>query len=112
MIGVGMAVRVGVAGAVGMPMLGLVENDFELATEGLGDAAQGLQARHMVAAFEPRDHRFGHAEPRRQRLLRLPGLAAQLEQLAGALPRDRRAVVEELLLDHSEAALRKFAKPS
>src|SRR2546428_7315203 len=99
MIGIGMAVRMGMAGAVLVLMLVLVEHDFELAAEGFGDAAQGLQARHVIAAFEARDHRFGHAEPRRQLFLRLPGLAAQLEQPARALPGDRRTVVEELWLD-------------
>src|SRR5438477_6172086 len=99
-IGISMAVRMRMAGAVGVHMFVLVEHDFELAPERLGDAAQGLEARHVVAAFEARDHRLGHAEPRRQLLLRLAGLAAQLQQFGGALPRNRRAVVAGLLRSH------------
>src|SRR5436853_261255 len=58
-----------------------------------------ITAHSMVAAFQPRDHRFGHAEPRRQRLLRLPGLPAQFEQLLGALPGDRRTVVGSAVVE-------------
>src|SRR5258707_15034689 len=98
------------AGAVGMHMLVLVEHDLQLAAEYLGDAAQGLEARHMIAALQPRDHRLGHAEPRRQLLLRLAGLPAQFEELAGALPGNPRTGVERLLPNHPKPHLRKLAK--
>ena len=93
----GMAVHVGMPSAVGVLVLVLVKHNLELPAERLGDAAQGLEAWHVVAAFEPRNHRLGHPEPGRELLLRLTGTAAQFEQLAGALPGNRRAVVDRRL---------------
>ena len=78
-IGVGMGVRVRMAGAVGMGVFVLVKDDFEAPAKGLGDAAQGLEVRHVIAAFEARDHRLGHAEPLRQLALRLAISGAQLQ---------------------------------
>lgn len=92
-IGIEMAVRVRMAGAVGVAVLMLVKNDFEPPGEGVGDPAQGLEARHVIAALQARDHRLGHGEPLRQRSLRLAGAAAQLQELARALRGNRRAVV-------------------
>jgi hypothetical protein len=115
MVRVEMAARMGVAGTICMLVFVLVEHDLQAAPEGVGDAAQGSQAWNMISAFETRDHRFRHREPRCQLFLRLACLSAQLEQTPGALRRDRDAVIRCVprttgmggLLHH---VLRKFAK--
>lgn len=71
--GVVMTVRMPVPGAIGMHMLVLVEEDLEIAAEGVGNAAERPEARHVVAPLQPRNHRLGHAQPLRQVLLRLAG---------------------------------------
>ena len=69
------------------------ESSFEVPAEGVGDAAERLQARDMIAAFQTRNHRLGHPEPSRQLLLRLSGTSTQLQQLPGALRGERGAVI-------------------
>ncbi len=102
MVRVEMAVRVRMAGAVGVAVLVLVKDDFEPPAKGVGDAAQRFQARHMIAALEPRDHRLGHRQPLRQCSLRLAGAGAQLQQLARALRGNRRAVVSDDVFRHAD----------
>jgi hypothetical protein len=110
-IGIEMAVRVRMAGAVGMGVLMLVKDDFEPPAKHIGDPAQGLQARHVIAALEARDHRLGHGEPLRQRSLRFAGAAAQLQELARALRGDGCAIVGGLSGQNGHrATLRRFAK--
>jgi hypothetical protein len=79
-----MAVGMGMARAVGVLMLVLVEHDLETTAEGVGYAAQRLQARNMIAAFQARDHRLRHLQAMGQLLLRLAGVGAQIEQFARA----------------------------
>jgi hypothetical protein len=111
-IGIKMAVRVRMAGAAGVTVLMLVKDDLEAPAKGVGDAAQGLQARNVIAAFEARDHRLGHAQPLRQLLLGLASAGAKLQQFLGALGGDRCAVVAgEVVRYVVHAPLRKFAKP-
>jgi len=84
MIGITMAVMVRVAGSVRVLVFVLVEDDLQAAPEGIGDAAQGGEARDMVAPLQAGDHRLRHADPRRELFLRFPRMGAQLEQAAGA----------------------------
>jgi hypothetical protein len=62
------------SGSVGMHMLVLVEDDFKVSSEGVGDTAERFQAGDMIAALQTRDHRLGHPQPRRQLLLSLAGM--------------------------------------
>jgi len=57
-----MTVQVRMARAVPVYMFVLVEDDLESASERVSDLAQSREARKMVAALKPRDHRFGHAQ--------------------------------------------------
>jgi hypothetical protein len=91
--GIEMAVGMRMAGAVGVDMLVFVKDDFEPPAKDVGDAAQGLEARDVIAALETRDHRLGHVQPLRQRSLRLTSAGAQLQQLSRTLGGDRCAVV-------------------
>ena len=91
--GIVMAVRMRMPGAIGVSVLVLVEDDLEVPAECVGDAAQRLQAWHMIATLKAGDHRFGHAQPFSQLPLRLAGAGAQLEQLARAFRGERGAVV-------------------
>ena len=52
MIGVIVAVRVGMPGAIRMNMFMLVEQNFQPALERIGDAAQGGEARHVITTLE------------------------------------------------------------
>src|SRR6516164_1623659 len=105
MVWVEMAVRMRVAGAIRMLMFVLVEHDLQAMAEGIGDAAQGPEARNMITAFEARDHRFRHREPLRELSLRLARASAQLEQAPGALRRDRDAVIGQVLRRADRAGL-------
>ena len=93
MIGIMMAVRVRVAGSVRVLVFMLVEHDLQAPAERVGDAAQGGEARDMIAAFKARDHGLGHVQPLRQLLLRLGSVRPKLEQTMGALRGNRCAVV-------------------
>jgi hypothetical protein len=88
MIWIVVAMRVRVEGSVRVPMLVLVENDLQTSAERIGDAAQGSEARDMIAPLQTRDHGLGHRKPLRQLLLRLAGLRPELQQSVGALSRD------------------------
>ena len=74
-----MAMGVRVAGSVRMLVFVLVEDDFQTPAERIGNAAQGGEARNMIAAFETRDHGLGHPKPLRQLLLRLAGVSPKLK---------------------------------
>jgi hypothetical protein len=91
-VGVAMIVRVRVPRAVGMGVLVLMKDDFEPPAKDAGNAAQRLHARQVIAAFQSRDHRFGHAQPFRKLALGLTALGAQFEQLSGALRCNRGAI--------------------
>src|ERR1700730_4898037 len=88
-----MTMGVHVPCAVGMRVLMLMEDDHEMSSEAVGDAAERLETRNVIAAFQTRDHRLGHAQPCCQLPLRLAGVGTQLEQLARTLRRQRGAVV-------------------
>jgi len=88
-----MAMGMDVPCAVSMHVFVLVEDDFEVPAEGVGDTAERLQARDMIAAFQTRNHRLGHPEPSRQLLLRLSGNSTQLQQLPRTLRGKRGAVI-------------------
>ena len=92
-LGVVMAMGMHVPCAVSMYVLVLVENDFEVPAERVGDTAERFQAGDMIAAFQTRNHRLGHSKPSRQLLLRLTGMGTQLQQFLRALCGERGAVV-------------------
>jgi hypothetical protein len=92
-LGVAMAMGMDVPGAISMNVFVLMEDDFEVPAEDVGDTTERLQARDMIAAFQTRNHRLGHPEPSRQLLLRLSGTSTQLQQLPGALRGERGAVI-------------------
>jgi hypothetical protein len=94
MVGIFMAVWVGVTGSVGMRVFVLVEDDLQPASKRIGDTAERSEARDMVAAFQSRNHGFRHREPRGELLLGLAGMGAKLEQAVGALRSNFAAVVE------------------
>jgi len=71
----------------------LVEDDFEVPAECVGDTAERFQAWDMIAAFQTRNHRLGHPELSRQLLLRLAGMGPQLQQFARALRSERGAII-------------------
>jgi len=93
MIGIVMTVRVRVAGSVRVLVFMLVEDYLQAPAERVGDAAQGGEARDMIAALQARDHGLGHGQPLRQLLLRIASVRPKLEQTMGALGGDQRAVV-------------------
>ena len=95
MIGIVIAVSVGVTGSVRMRVLVLVEDDLQPASKRIGDAAQRGEGRDVVATFQTLDHGPGHREPLGELLLRLPSVGAKLEQAVGALRGDNGAVVED-----------------
>ena len=92
-LGVVMAMGMHVPCAVSVYVFVLVEDDFEVPAERVGDTAERFQAWDMIAAFQTRNHRLGHPEPSRQLLLRLTGMGTQLQQLLRALRGKRGAVV-------------------
>jgi hypothetical protein len=51
-----MAVRMQMVRPVGVRMRVLVEHDLQSLAEGVGDAAKGPEAWHMVTALQPRNH--------------------------------------------------------
>ena len=55
-----MAVRVRMPRPIGMQVLVFVKNDIEAPPKGVGDAAERLQARNMIAPLQTGDHRFRH----------------------------------------------------
>ena len=71
--------RVRVPGTIRVLMLVLVEHDLQALSKSIGDAAQSLDARHMIAALEARDHGLSHAKPFRNLLLRLAYLGPKLQ---------------------------------
>jgi hypothetical protein len=79
--------------AVSMYVLVLVEDDFEVPVERVGDTAERFEAGDMIAALQTRNHRLGHSEPSRQLLLRLAGMSPQLQQSPRALCGKRSAIV-------------------
>jgi hypothetical protein len=93
MIRILMVMRVRVAGSVRVLVFVLVELDLQASAERIGDAAQGGQARDMIAPLETRDHGLSHLKPLRQLLLRLACMRPKLKQTVGALGGDQRAVV-------------------
>ena len=97
-VGIVVPVRVGMPGAVGVFVLVLVKDDLEPAAEGLGDAAQRSQARRDRRAPSARGHPVGHPQPLRQAELGFARGGAQRKQFAGALGRDRSAVVVQVTL--------------
>lgn len=70
-----------------------VEHNFQASAKSIGDTTESFEAWDMVAALQPRNHRFGHTEPPRQLLLRLTGVAAEFEQLASTLSSKRSTIV-------------------
>ena len=80
-----MAIGMCVPRAVSMYVFVLVEDDFEVPVERVGDTAECFQAGNMIAAFQTRNHRLGHSETGRQLLLGLAGMSTQLQQLHRAL---------------------------
>jgi len=93
MIGIVMAVRVRVAGSVRVLVFMFVEDDLQAPAERVGDAAQGGEARDMIAALQARDHGLGHGQPLRQPFLCLASVRPKLEQTMGALGGNQRAIV-------------------
>ncbi len=92
-IGVEMTVRMRMPRPVGMAVLVLVKNNFEPPAKSVGNPAQGFQARHVIAALKPRDHRLGHAETLGQLTLGFAIARPQFQQLARTIGGYRRAVV-------------------
>jgi hypothetical protein len=92
-LGVVMAMGMHVPCAVSVYVFVLVEDDFEVPAERVGDTAERFQAGDMIAAFQTRNHRLSHSKPSRQLLLRLTGMGTQLQQLLRALRGKRGAVV-------------------
>ncbi|MGA8756685.1 MAG: hypothetical protein WB611_10190 [Stellaceae bacterium] len=92
-IGAEMTVRMRMSRPIGMAVLVLVKNNFEPPAKGVGNPAQGLQARHVIAALKPRDHRLGHAETLGQLTLGFTIARPQFQQLARAIGGNRRAVI-------------------
>jgi hypothetical protein len=88
-----MAMGMCVSRAISMHVFVLVEDDFEVSAECVGDTADRLQAWDMIAALQTRNHRLGHPEPSRQLLLRLSTMGPQLQQLARTLRGKRGAVI-------------------
>ena len=60
-----MAMGMHVPCAVSMYVFVLVEDDFEVQVERIGNTAECPQAGDMIAAFQTRNHLFGHSEPSR-----------------------------------------------
>lgn len=73
-----MMVGVAVPRPVGMAVFMFVKHDLELPAEHICDAAQSFKARHMGAAFKPRDHGLGHAQTSRKLRLGFSSIAAHL----------------------------------
>ena len=92
-IAVVMAVRMRMPGTVSMRMFVFVEHDLQPPAERRGDAAKSVEARNMIAALQPRDHRLRHTQAQRQLFLRFAGMSAELDEPPGALGRERRTVV-------------------
>jgi hypothetical protein len=92
-LGVVMAMGMCVPCAVSMYVFVLVEDDFEVPVERVGDAAECFQAGNMIAAFQTRNHRLGHSEPSRQLLLGRAIMSTQLQELGRTLCGNRGAVV-------------------
>jgi hypothetical protein len=88
-----MAVRMRMPGTVSMRMFVFVEHDLQPPAERRGDTAKSVEARNMITALQPRNHRLGHPQPQRQLLLRFAGMSAELGKPPGALGRERSAVV-------------------
>jgi hypothetical protein len=93
--GIEVAMRVGVPRTVLVHMLVLVEYDLQAPPKCIGDAAQGLYARDVIATFEARDHGLRHAQPLGKLLLGLARVSAKLQQPLCALRRKRLTIVEE-----------------
>jgi hypothetical protein len=70
-LGVVMAVGMHVPCAVSMYVFVLVEDDFEVPAERVGDTAERFQAGDMIAAFQTRNHRASARTVRRARRCRL-----------------------------------------
>jgi hypothetical protein len=94
MLGVVMAMGMNVPCAVSMYVFALVEDDFKVPAERVGDTAQRFQAWEVVAALQTRNHRLGHPEPSCQLLLRLAGIRTQIQQLPRALRGKRGAAIK------------------
>jgi hypothetical protein len=77
-LGIVMAMGMHVPCAVSVYVFVLVEDDFEVSAERVGDTAERFQAGDMIAAFQTRNHRLSHSKPSRQLLLRLTGMSTQL----------------------------------
>ena len=93
MITVVMAERMRMSGTVSMRMFVFVEHDLQPPAEGCGDAAKSVEARNMITALQPRDHRLRHTQAQRQLFLRFAGMSAELDEPPRAFGRERRAVV-------------------
>lgn len=89
-----MSMGMGMQRAIAVFVFVLVENNLHVPPEGVSDPAQGRQAWHMIAPFKAGNHRLGHLQARRQLLLCLSGMFAELEKPASALRGQRRAVVK------------------
>jgi hypothetical protein len=63
--GIMMVVGVRVTDSVHVLVFVLVEDDLQAPAERIGDAAQGGEARDVIATFETRDHGLGHLKPPR-----------------------------------------------
>lgn len=84
-IGVEMMVWMTVPRAVRVDVLVLMKDDFEFATEGVGDTAQCSQAWNMLSAFQPRDHGLGHAQFFGEFQLGFPLMGAKTKKRPGTL---------------------------
>src|SRR5580658_155696 len=96
-VGIEMAMGMRMPRAIRMFMLVLMENNFQTSPERVGDPTQGGKARHMIAAFQARDHGLGHAETPRQTSLRLTRVIAKLEQTTSTFSRDHSAAVDRAI---------------
>lgn len=94
MIGIFVAVRVRMAGSVRVDVFVLVEDYFQPASKGIGDAAERGEARNVISPLQARDHGLGHRKPLGELFLRLAGEGAQFAQAMSALSGDGGAVVE------------------
>ena len=92
-IAVVMAVRMRMPGTVSMRMFVFMEHDLQPPAERRGDPAKSVEARNMIAALQPRDHRLRHTQAQRQLFLRFAGMSAELDESPRALGGERRAVV-------------------
>lgn len=84
---------VGMTGSVSVSMFMLVKSDFQLPVESIGYAAQRFKAGNMGAAFQPRNHGFGHAKSLGDLRLGFAGMFAKAQQHTRTLCRNDISIV-------------------